>query len=60
MNGKGQTVVATAILALLVWIVIQQQMLQANVGGLREHMARLEAGVDMLVNVFTEQERAKP
>ena len=60
MDGKGQTVVATAILALLAWIVIQQQMLQANVVGLHEHMAWLEAGVDMLVNVFTEQERAKP
>lgn len=60
MNGKSQTVVATAVLALLGWIVIQQQMLQANVGDLRERMARLEGRVDMLVNVFAEQERAKP
>lgn len=60
MNDKGQTVVATAVLALLGWIVIPQQMLQANVGNLRERMARLEGRVDMLVDVFTNQERAKP
>ena len=56
MNGKSQTVVATAILALLGWIVIQQQMLQANVGDLRERMARLEGRVDTLVEIFTERE----
>ena len=55
MNGKAQAVVSAAILALLGWIVVQQQMLQINVGDLRERMARLEGRVDTLVNVFSEK-----
>lgn len=59
MNGKAQTIVSAAVLALLGWIVVQQQMLQINVGDLRERMARLEGRVDTLVNVFVDKDGAQ-
>lgn len=67
MNGRAQALVATAMLVLLGWIVLEQRSfrsfvhtelagVRSDIGDLRERMARLEGRVDTLVEIFTERE----
>lgn len=63
MNGNAQRIVATAILAMLAWLVADQRGLRgevrqihSDIADLRERMARLEGRVDTLVEIFTERE----
>ena len=52
MNGKGQAIVATLMLAMMGWLAVEQRLMRGDVADLRERMARLEGRVDTMVTLF--------
>ena len=61
MNGNAQKIVATVVIAMLGWIIMDQRSLRgevidirSDIGDLRERMARLEGRLDSLENVIVQ------
>ena len=55
MAGTLMPILGTLIVALLGWLIADMRSLSADVGDLRERMARLEGRVDTLVDVFVDR-----
>ena len=56
MNGKAQTILATILIAMMGWIVVDlrdlRSYVRSEITDLRERMARLEGRVDTMVTLF--------